>query len=80
MGRERLVGPATQWIAGELRAAQARQRLTLDDIVKRTGVARSTVDRSLKGESAIAVEVLIPLCAGLSVDVGWLMSEAQRHR
>lgn len=80
MGRTALTGPATEYIAGELRAQQARRGWTLDDIVKRTGIKRSTVDRALKGESAIAVEVIIPLCQGMGLDVARLISEAASLR
>lgn len=68
MGRHALVGPATEYIAGELRAQRSRRKWTLDEIAARTGLARSTVDRSLSGSSAIAVEVLIPLCQGMDLD------------
>lgn len=68
------------FIASELRAQQARHRWTLDDIAQRTGVARSTVARALKGEAAIAVEVYLPICLGMGVDPIDLLSKAQRHR
>lgn len=74
------MGPATEYIAGELRAQRSRQQWTLDDIVKRSGLARSTVDRALSGKSAIAVEVLIPLCRGMDLDPVKLLTEAQRAR
>lgn len=79
MGRVKLVGPTTEYIAGELRAQQARRSWTLDDIVERTGVARSSVDRALKGKSALSVEVLIPLAAGMEVDLGALLKAAGRR-
>ena len=80
MGREQLIGPATAYIAGELRAERARQGLTFDQVAERAGVARPTVYRALKGESALAVEVLIPICAALRLDVGRLLDEASRRR
>ncbi len=76
MTRDRLVGPATAYIAGELRAQKARHNWTFDDVAERSGVARSTVERTLKGEHAIAVEVLIPLCDAMGLDVRVLVSEA----
>ena len=70
------MGPATAYIAGELRAQKARHNWTFDDVAERSGVARSTVERTLKGEHAIAVEVLIQLCAGMGLDVVSLVNEA----
>ena len=61
------MGPATAYIAGELRAQKARHNWTFDDVAERSGVARSTVERTLKGEHAIAVEVLIPDGDGLPI-------------
>lgn len=52
---------------------------TLDQIAERSGVARPTVNRALKGESAIAIEVLIPLCAGMGLDVVKLVAEASKR-
>ena len=80
MGRTALTGPATEYIAGELRAQQARRGWTLDDVVERTGVKRSTVDRAFRGQSAIAVEVLISLCAGMGLDLVELVREASSLR
>lgn len=80
MGRNALVGPATEFIAGELRAQRSRMQWTLDDIAERSGVPRSTVDRAMRGNSAIAVEVLIPLCAAMGLDALDLVSRAQAAR
>lgn len=80
MGRESLIGPATAYIAAELRAQQARHRWSLDVIAERTGVSRSTVDRALKGKSALAVEVLIPLCIGMGLDPAKILTEAAKAR
>ena len=80
MGRGRLTGPATAYVAGELRAERARQGLTIDELAERSGVAKTTVNRALKGDTALAVEVLIPLCAALRIDLGQLLNEAARRR
>lgn len=80
MGRQSLIGPATEYIAGELRAQQARHSWSLDTIAERTGIARSTVDRALKGKSALAVEILIPLAAGMGLDPAKLLTDAAKHR
>lgn len=79
MGLVKKVGPATEYIAGELRAQQARNGWTFDDIEARTGVDRSTAARALKGTSAIAAEVLVALCLGMDVDLGPLVSEASKR-
>ena len=77
MGRQALVGPITSHIAGELRAQKSRHRWSLDWIADRSGLPRSTVDRALKGEAAISVEVLIPLCAAMQMDAAALMRDAR---
>ena len=79
MGRGQLTGPATAYVAGELRAERARQGLTIDELAERSGVAKTTVNRALKGDTALAVEVLIPLCAALRIDLGQLLNEAARR-
>ena len=79
MGRAKLIGPATTFIAGELRAQQARKEWSLDQIAERSGVSRSTVDRALKGDSALSIETLMALCDGMGLDLVTLMVEAQRH-
>lgn len=76
MGRKQLVGPATAHIAGELRAQKARRSWTYDDLEERTGLSRSTIDRALKGETAISIEVLIPLAAGMEMDLSALIDQA----
>ena len=80
MGRGQPTGPATAYVAGELRAERARQGLTIDELAERSGVAKTTVNRALKGDTALAVEVLIPLCAALCIDLGQLLNEAARRR
>ena len=80
MGRGQLTGPATAYVAGELRAERARQGLTIDELAERSGVAKTTANRALKGDTALAVEVLIPLCAALRIDLGQLLNEAARRR
>lgn len=79
MGQNKLVGPATTYIAGELRAQAARRDWTLDDIARETGVARSTASRYLKGASAISVEALIPLALGMGLNPVELLTEAMKR-
>lgn len=80
MGKEKLVGPATQYIAGELRAQKARMGWSLDDIAARSDIARGTVDRALKGLSAIAIEIFIPLAEGMELDPISLLRDAGNAR
>ena len=75
MGRGQLTGPATAYVAGELRAERARQGLTIDELAERSGVAKTTANRALKGDTALAVEVLIR-----HDDLGQLLNEAARRR
>ena len=68
MGRDALIGPATAYIAGELRAQRGRLGYTLDELAAKSGVSRSTIDRALKGQTALAVEAFIPICGALGLD------------
>lgn len=77
MGRQALVGPATRYLAGEFRAQQARKQLTLDQIAEASGLSRATVNRVLKGQSAIAFEAIFPMCEALGIDAGAILVEAQ---
>lgn len=63
-------------VAALLRERQAEMGWTLDEIATRTGLARTTVHRALKGDTALAVEVLIPLALGMNVDLARLMRKA----
>lgn len=47
--------------------------------MERTHLARTTVHRALTGESALPVEVLIPLAMGMGVDLRTLMDLAAAH-
>lgn len=82
MGRQPgKVGPATTYVAGELRAQKARLEWSLDTIAERSGIPRSTVDSALKGQTAIASEVLFALCDALGLDAGALARDAlKRYR
>ena len=80
MGRRGITGPATQYIAGELRAQRSRHQWTFDDIEALTGVPRSTAERALKGEGTLAIETLIALCSGMRLDVVSLVNEAAKRR
>lgn len=79
MGRNALTGPATDYIAGELRDQKSRMKWTLDELVEMSGLARSTIDRALKGEGALSIETLIPLAQAMRLDVITLTREAARR-
>lgn len=77
MGRKKLVGPATAHIARRLHAQKELRGWTYDDLVERTGLPRTTIERTLKGDTAISVEVLIPLAGGMGLDPATLLNEAR---
>ena len=58
-------GPASEYIAGELRAQRARLTVTFDELAEKSGVRRGTVIRSLSGDAAIVLDALIPLAMAL---------------
>lgn len=74
-----MTGPATDYIAGELRAQKSRMKWTLDELVEMSGLARSTIDRAMKGEGGLSVETLIPLAQAMRLDVIALTREAARR-
>lgn len=76
VGRNTLAGPVTAYIAGELRAQKSRHQWSIDQIANRSGLARSTVDRALKGTTALSIEVLLPLCDAMELDALQLLRGA----
>jgi transcriptional regulator with XRE-family HTH domain len=54
-------------VASELRAERARTGVTLAQLVERTGVAQSTIQRYLNGKRDIPTPVFIDLCVALGV-------------
>ena len=76
MGTSPLTGPATEYIAGELRAEMARRSWTLDQASEQSGLPRSTVNRALKGKTALAVETFITLGLTFGMDVGAVLDRA----
>jgi transcriptional regulator with XRE-family HTH domain len=70
------VGPATTYIAAELRAQKGRLNWSLDKIAAKSGVPRSTVNTAVKGNQAIPVEVLIAVATALGLNPGRLLDEA----
>ena len=51
--------------------------MTIEQLVEASGVKRGTVMRTLSGDAAIAVDVLIPVALALGVDPGELLNEAR---
>ena len=78
VGRNARAGPVTAYFAGELRAQKMREHWSIDQIANRAGLARSTVDRALKGSSAISVEVLVPLCEAMGLNALTLLGAAPK--
>ena len=70
------MGPATQYVAGELRAQRARLGWTFDVLTSQSGVPRSTAAHALSGRREIDAETLIALCSCMGIDSGALISEA----
>lgn len=80
MGRKpRPVGPATLYVAQELRAQRARLEWSLDTLAEKSGVPRSTAHRALAGERAVDVEAVVAMSIAMGLDAGRLLSEAQRQ-
>lgn len=71
-----MTGPRTSEIARLLRERQAERGWTLDEIVAMSGLARTTVHRALKGETALPAEVLIQLALAMGLDPGELVRSA----
>lgn len=77
--RPRPVGPATIYVAQELRAQRARLEWSLDTLAEKSGVARMTAYRALTGERALDIETLIKLCNAMGLNVSALLNEAHEQ-
>jgi transcriptional regulator with XRE-family HTH domain len=73
------VGPATSYIAGELRAQRARLGWTFDDLARQSGIPRASAANALSGKRSIDAETLIDLCSSMGIDPRGLISEAAAH-
>ena len=80
MGRQKLVGPMTDYLAGELRAQKSRRKWTLDEIEARSGIDRSTVERAIKGTHGVAFEVMVVFCEAMELDPRQIVADAMRSR
>lgn len=76
--RRATVGPATEYIAGELRAQRGRLGWTMEDVADNTGVSKSTAARAMTGETSIPTEILVLLANGMDMDIGKLTTEASK--
>ena len=75
MVRRKAVGAATRYIAIALQTKREQAGLTYDDLSERTGLSKSGVLYSLKGEQAITLEALLALCHALDLDPGVLLND-----
>jgi transcriptional regulator with XRE-family HTH domain len=62
----------TQRIAGRIRELRADQKLSLDDLARRSGVSRSMISFIERGESSPTAVILEKLAAGLGVTLASL--------
>lgn len=72
-------GPATAFIAAELRAQRARLGLTVDDVAARSGIPRASAARAMQGAHALPVDTLIAVARALELDPGELLTAASAH-
>jgi DNA-binding Xre family transcriptional regulator len=63
-------------VAAELRAERARTRVTVREIVERTGISKSAVLNYLNGQRDIPVPALFEICAVLGVDAAEILDRA----
>lgn len=66
-------------IAEQLRAERAARNLTMDDLVERTSIARSSVIRYLSGERDIKMSALFELAGALGLSVPELLLRAEQR-
>lgn len=64
-------------LAGQLRAEAARQRVSLRDLARNSGVPYPTVQKSLAGRRMIDVSELARLCQALHVSASTLFERAE---
>jgi len=57
----------TEYVAGEVRAAMARKRVTVTDLAEATGVSRRHMTRLLNGQATLDVEQLARISQALDV-------------
>ncbi len=68
----------SQLVAAELRAERGRKKITIDSLVKATGVSKSAVLNYLNGKRDAPTSALVALARALSVDPHELFIRAER--
>ncbi len=64
-------------IAGELRAALARDGRSLTDLAHDSGVSKAALSRKLKGDTAVSVEELLRISVALDVSPASIVDSAR---
>lgn len=66
-----------QALADELHAEREGQRMTLDDLARRSGVPKVTLQRYLAGTREIRIDALANICRALGISIGEMAGRAQ---
>lgn len=64
-------------VAAELRAERGRSKLTVDNLITKTGLSKSAVLNYLNGKRDIPTPALFELCSALGVDPRVIFERAQ---
>lgn len=57
----------SRYIVGEVRAAAARERVSIGDLADQIGVSRATMHRRMSGETSFTVDELAAISLALNV-------------
>lgn len=71
-------GPLNQALANEIRAERARQRLTQAQVIKKSGLPRSTYVRLEAGDRVIDVQQLDKIARAFGIPMNELVERAER--
>jgi transcriptional regulator with XRE-family HTH domain len=66
-------------IAGELRAQRARISMTIEELVEKTAISKSTVLMYLNDKRQMPMPAFFELCKALGVDPADLFAAAQKQ-
>ena len=64
-------------VAAELRRERAAQQVTIDTLVERTGLSRSTILNTLNAKRLLGVEAVAAIATALGVSVTAIFSRAE---
>ena len=64
-------------VAAELRRERAAQQVTIDTLVERTGLSRSTILNTLNAKRLLGVEAVAAIAMALGVSVTAIFSRAE---